>query len=208
MSLAPCRCSRRLARPARKSSSRSTGGAIYGECDGPATEDHALEPLSPYGIAKLCAEEYLHGWNRIHGTGHVALRFGNVFGARQEASLEGGVVSIFLERMVRAEPTTIFGDGLQTRDFVFVGDVVDALLAAVGHDGGVFNIGTGRETSVLELHRACAEVAGSDAEPRFEPRRLGEVLRSVLDATRAERELGWRCVRRRSPTACAQPMPG
>ena len=170
----------------------STGGAIYGECDGPASEDGPLEPLSPYGIAKLCGEQYLRGWNRIHGTGHVVLRFGNVFGPRQEASLEGGVVSIFLERMARGEPTTIFGDGGQTRDFVFVGDVVDALLAAVGHDGGVFNVGTGRETSVLELHRACAEVAGSDAEPRFAPRRLGDVLRSVLDVERAERELGWR----------------
>jgi UDP-glucose 4-epimerase len=170
----------------------STGGAIYGECDGPAPEEGPLAPLSPYGIAKLCAEQYLAGWNRIHGTNHVVLRFGNVFGPRQEASLEGGVVSIFLERMERGEPTTIFGDGGQTRDFVYVGDVVDALLAAVGHDGGVFNVGTGRETSVLELHRGCAAVAGSPAEPRFEPPRLGDVFRCVLDAARAERELGWR----------------
>jgi UDP-glucose 4-epimerase len=170
----------------------STGGAIYGECDGPASEDAPLAPLAPYGIAKLCAEQYLAGWNRIHGTGHVALRFGNVFGPRQEASLEGGVVSIFLERMASGEPTTIFGDGGQTRDFVFVGDVVDALLAAAGHGGGVFNVGTGRETSVLELHRACAGVAGSEAEPAFEPARLGDVRRSALDVSRAERELGWR----------------
>jgi UDP-glucose 4-epimerase len=170
----------------------STGGAIYGECNGAATEDGRLAPLSPYGIAKLCAEQYLAGWNRIHGTAHVALRFGNVFGPRQEATLEGGVVSIFLERMTRAKPTMIFGDGSQTRDFVFVGDVVDALLAAAGSNGGVFNIGTGRATSVLELHRACTAVAGSDAEPRFEPARLGDVLHSVLDVGRAERELGWR----------------
>jgi UDP-glucose 4-epimerase len=170
----------------------STGGAIYGECDGPAPEDGPLEPLSPYGIAKLCGEQYVAGWNRIHGTSHVALRFGNVFGPRQAASLEGGVVAIFLERMVRGEPTTIFGNGAQTRDFVYVGDVVDALVAAVGRGGGVFNVGTGRETSVLDLHRACAEVAGRDAEPRFEPPRLGDVLRSVLDVSRAEHELGWR----------------
>jgi UDP-glucose 4-epimerase len=170
----------------------STGGAIYGECDGPASEDSRLEPLSPYGIAKLCAEQYLLGWNRIHGSSHVVLRLGNVYGPRQAASLEGGVVSIFLERMARGEPTRIFGDGGQTRDFVYVGDVVDALLAAVGHDGGIFNVGTGRETSVLELHAACADVAGSDAAPRHEPQRLGEVLRSVLDASRAERDLGWR----------------
>jgi UDP-glucose 4-epimerase len=170
----------------------STGGAIYGECDGPAAEDAPTQPLAPYGIAKLCAEQYLAGWNRIYGTGHVALRFGNVFGPRQEASLEGGVVSIFLERMATGQPTTIFGDGGQTRDFVFVGDVVDALLAAAGHAGGVFNVGTGRETSVLELHRACAEVAGSEAGPVFEPARLGDVRRSALDVSRIERELGWR----------------
>ena len=169
----------------------STGGAIYGECDGAAREDSVLAPLSPYGIAKLCAEQYLGGWNRIHGSTHVVLRFGNVFGPRQDSSLEGGVVSIFLERFARGEPTLIFGDGLQTRDFVFVGDVVDALLAAAGHDGGVFNVGTGDETTVLELHRRCAEVAGVAAEPRFEPARLGDARRSVLDVSRAARELGW-----------------
>ncbi len=170
----------------------STGGAIYGECDGPATEDSTLEPVSPYGIAKLCAEQYLLGWNRIHGNGHVVVRLANVYGPRQASTLEGGVVSIFLERMAHGTPTTIFGDGRQTRDFVFVGDVVDALLAAAGHGGGVYNIGTGRETSVAELHEACRRVAGSEAEPRFEPPRLGDALRSVLDVSRAERELGWR----------------
>jgi UDP-glucose 4-epimerase len=122
------------------------------------------------------------------------LRLGNVFGPRQAASLEGGVVSIFLERMARDEPTTIFGDGTQTRDFVYVGDVVEAFLAAVGHDAGVFNVGTGRETSVLDLHRACAEVAGVAAEHRPEAARLGDVGRSFLDVSRAERELGWQPV--------------
>ena len=120
----------------------STGGAIYGECDGPAAEDAPRRPISPYGMAKLCGEEYLAGWNRLHGSGHVALRFANVYGPRQAASLEGGVVAIFLERLARGDGATIFGDGEQTRDFVFVGDVVAALLAAVGHDGGVFNVGT------------------------------------------------------------------
>ena len=170
----------------------STGGAIYGECDGPAPEDSTLQPVSPYGIAKLCAEQYLAGWNRIHGSGHVVLRFANVYGPRQDSGLEGGVVAIFLERMARGEPTTIFGDGSQTRDFVYVGDVVDALLAAVGHDGGTFNVGTGRETSVAELHQACRTVAGSDEEPRLEPARLGDARRSVLDVSRIERELDWR----------------
>ena len=170
----------------------STGGAIYGECDGPASEDAPRDPLSPYGIAKLCGEEYLRGWNRIHGTGHVVLRLANVYGPRQEASLEGGVVAIFLERLQRGEETAIFGDGLQTRDFVYVGDVVSALLAAANNDGGVFNVGTGVETTVLDLNRACAEVAGAGAEPRFEDARLGDVRRSVLDVSLAERELGWR----------------
>jgi UDP-glucose 4-epimerase len=170
----------------------STGGAIYGECDEPAREDAPLRPLSPYGIAKLCGEAYLLGWNRIYGLRNMVLRLGNVFGPRQAASLEGGVVSIFLERMVRGTPTTIFGDGEQERDFVYVGDVVRALLAAAGQAGGVFNVGTGRATTVLGLHRACAEVAGSDAEPAFEPARLGDLRRSVLDVSLAERELGFR----------------
>jgi UDP-glucose 4-epimerase len=170
----------------------STGGAIYGECDAPAPESAPRRPVSPYGIAKLCAEEYLAGWNRMHRADHVALRFGNVFGPRQDSSLEGGVVSIFLERFARGEETLIFGDGGQTRDFVFVGDVVDALLAAVGHAGDVFNVGTGQETSVLALHRLCAKVAGVDAEPRFEAARLGDARRSVLDVSHAADELGWR----------------
>jgi UDP-glucose 4-epimerase len=170
----------------------STGGAIYGECEGPAREDSELRPMSPYGIAKLCAEQYLRGWNRIHGTRNVVLRFANVYGPRQSSSLEGGVVSIFLERLARGEETTVFGDGLQTRDFVYVGDVVGACLAAAGHDDGVFNVGTGRETTVLDLHRACAEVAGSDARPTFAGARVGDVQRSVLDVSRAEHVLGWR----------------
>ena len=170
----------------------STGGAIYGECDAPADENAPRRPMSPYGIAKLCAEEYLAGWNRIHEARHVCLRLGNVYGPRQGASLEGGVAAIFLERMTRGEPTTVYGDGMQTRDFVFVGDVVGAFLGAVDHGGGVFNVGTGRETTVLELHRACASVTGSEAEPAFAPARTGDIRRSVLDVSRAANELGWR----------------
>jgi UDP-glucose 4-epimerase len=170
----------------------SSGGAGYGECPEPATEASPFLPLSPYGIAKKCGEEYLAGWNRIHGTSHVSLRFGNVYGERQDSGLEGGVVAIFLERMARGEETLIFGDGLQIRDFVYVGDVVGALLAAAGRERGTFNIGTGQGTTVLELHRLCAEVTGSKAEPRFEPARLGDARRSVLDVTRAAAELGWR----------------
>jgi UDP-glucose 4-epimerase len=170
----------------------STGGAIYGECDGPAAEDAPREPVSPYGIAKLCGEEYLRGWNRMHGSGNVVARLGNVYGPRQDAGLEGGVVAIFLERMAADEETIIFGDGGQTRDFVYVGDVVRALLAAEGRDGGVFNVGTGQETTILDLHRVCAAVSDVEREPRFEDARLGDALRSVLDVSLAERELGWR----------------
>jgi UDP-glucose 4-epimerase len=170
----------------------STGGAIYGECDGPAGEDAARRPISPYGISKLAGEEYLAGWNRLYGSRHVALRFANVYGPRQEPTLEGGVVSIFFDRLAAGEPGTIFGDGSQSRDFVYVGDVVRAVLLAVDHEGGVVNVGTGVETSVLELHRLCARVAGVEAEPRFAEARPGDVRHSVVDPGRAERELGWR----------------
>ena len=170
----------------------STGGAIYGECDGPAGEEAPREPLSPYGIAKLCGEEDLRGWNRMHGSGNVVLRLANVYGPRQDAGLEGGVVAIFLERLAAGEETVIYGDGGQTRDFVYVGDVVQGLLAATGRDGGVFNVGTGDETTILDLHRACAAAAGVEREPRFEEARLGDVRRSMLDVSLAARELGWR----------------
>jgi UDP-glucose 4-epimerase len=170
----------------------STGGAIYGECDGPADEDAPRRPISPYGISKLAGEEYLAGWNRLFGSHHVALRFANVYGPRQEASLEGGVIAIFLERMGRDEPTMIFGDGEQTRDFIYVGDIVTGVLAAARHEGGVYNLGTGVETSVNELHAACRAVTGDDGLPEHAPARGGEILRSAIDPSRAESELGWR----------------
>ena len=169
----------------------STGGAIYGEVDAPATEATPRRPVSAYGIAKLAAEAYVEGWNRIHGTRHSVLRFANVYGPRQSASLEGGVVSIFMERLRSGVETLVFGDGEQTRDYVYVGDVVEAVLAAVGR-GGVLNVGTGVETTVNELHRLCATTAGVEQEPRHVDARAGDARRSVLDAAAAERELGWR----------------
>jgi UDP-glucose 4-epimerase len=169
----------------------STGGAIYGECERPARENDPRRPLSPYGVAKLSAEEYVAGWNRLHGTRHVALRLANVYGPRQEAGLEGGVVAIFLDAMAAGRETAIFGDGRQTRDFVHVDDVVRALVLAPG-TGGVFNVGSGVETSVLELHKRCRSITGDEREPREEPARQGDVLRSVLDVSLAGRELGWR----------------
>ncbi len=170
----------------------STGGAIYGEVDAPATENAERRPLSPYGIAKLAAEAYVEGWNRIHGTRHAVLRFANVYGPRQDSGLEGGVVAIFLERMARGEPTAIYGDGEQERDFVHVDDVVRALLlAAGGRDGGVFNVGTGEATSVNRLHELCRAASGADGPPRYEEARIGDVRRSVLDVSLIRRELGW-----------------
>jgi UDP-glucose 4-epimerase len=171
----------------------STGGAIYGEVERPAAEDAEPRPVSAYGIAKLAAETYVAGWNRIHGSGHVVLRLANVYGPRQSGALEGGVVSIFMERLARREETLVFGDGEQSRDFVYVGDIVAAVLAAAeAEGGGTFNIGTGIETTVNDLHRLCAGTVGVDAEPRHLAVRAGDARRSVLDATRAERELGWR----------------
>jgi UDP-glucose 4-epimerase len=170
----------------------STGGAIYGECDGPAPETAERRPLAPYGVSKLAGEEYLAASNRLYGTRHVSLRYGNVYGPRQDPHGEAGVVAIFFGKLAAGEAPRIFGDGSQTRDYVYAGDVARATLAAAGQDGGVFNVGTGEETSVAELYEACRRVAGSslDAEPARA--RLGELQRSVLDVSRAAGELGWR----------------
>jgi len=171
----------------------STGGAIYGECDRPAPEDSPRRPLAPYGTSKLAGEEYLATYNRLHGTRHVSLRYGNVYGPRQDPHGEAGVVAIFFNRLASGETPKIFGDGKQTRDYVYAGDVVRATLAAAGHEGGVFNVGTGRETSVVELFDLCRRVAGKEnVEPEFAPPRPGELQRSVLDVSRAVDELSWR----------------
>ena len=171
----------------------STGGAIYGECDAPAPETAERRPLSPYGTSKLAAEEYLATWNRLYGTKHVSLRLANVYGPRQEPHGEAGVVAIFMGLLHDGGTPTIYGDGSQTRDYVFVSDVASAMLAAAAHaEGGVFNVGTGRETSVTALYDAIQAAAGVERAPRHAEARLGELQRSVLDARLAERELGWR----------------
>jgi UDP-glucose 4-epimerase len=172
----------------------STGGAIYGECAEPAREDSPREPLSPYGTAKLAAEEYLRSYNRLYGTRHISLRYGNVYGPRQDPHGEAGVVAIFLGALARGEQAKIFGDGSQTRDYVYVGDVAHATTSAVAQDSGVFNVGTGRETSVVELYELCARVAGSDTPPEHAPARLGELQRSFLDPELAASELGFRAM--------------
>jgi UDP-glucose 4-epimerase len=172
----------------------STGGAIYGECTEPARETSPREPLSPYGTAKLAGEEYLASFNRLYASKNVSLRYGNVYGPRQDPHGEAGVVAIFLGALARGDEATIFGDGLQTRDYVYVGDVARATLSALGHHGGVYNVGTGVETSVVDLWGLCARVAGSDAPPRHAAARLGELRRSFLDPELAARDLSFRAM--------------
>ena len=169
----------------RRSCSRRRGGAIYGECDGPAPETAERRPLAPYGTSKLAGEEYLATWNRLYGTRHVTLRFGNVFGPRQVPHGEAGVVAIFMGLLNDGGTPTIYGDGSQTRDYTFAGDVSRAVLAAIGSEAGVYNVGTGVETSVVELYAAIQRAAGVEREPTFAEARLGELQRSVLDVSLA-----------------------
>jgi UDP-glucose 4-epimerase len=175
----------------------STGGAIYGEVETiPSPESTPCAAMAPYGVAKQCGEHYVELYNRLYGERHVVLRYGNVYGPRQDPHGEAGVVAIFFGKLVEGAPPLVFGDGTQTRDYTYVGDVVSANLAALGYAGphAVFNIGTAAETSVLELLAECQRAAGTDIPPEHRPARLGELARSALDASLAERELGWRAV--------------
>ncbi len=175
----------------------STGGAIYGEGDGkelPLGEGAAVEPLSPYGQSKFAAEGYLALYERLYGLSGVALRLGNVYGPRQDPLGEAGVIAIFCGRLRSGGQPTVFGDGTQTRDYIYVGDVVAAALAAAdGAASEPINIGTGIETDVLELVRLLGDLDGAESfEPEFAPPRTGEVQRIAIDPARAERQLGWR----------------
>jgi UDP-glucose 4-epimerase len=171
----------------------STGGAIYGECDRPARESDPCLPLSPYGAAKLAGEGYLGAYARLSGTPHVSLRFGNVYGPRQDPHGEAGVVAIFLGRLLDGTACRIFGDGSQSRDYVYVEDVTRATVAALAGDSdGVFNVGTGVATSVLELYEICRSTVGTDAAAVHEAARPGELGRSVLDGELAAATLGFR----------------
>ncbi len=170
----------------------STGGAVYGECEAPAPESAERRPVAPYGTSKLCGEEYLATWNRLYGTTHVSLRFANVYGPRQEPHGEAGVVAIFMGLLHDGGTPTIYGDGSQTRDYVFVDDVVQAMLAALDREGGVYNVGTGVETSVVDLYAAIQRASGVARDPVNAPPRLGELQRSVLDISLAASALDWR----------------
>ncbi|MGH7712637.1 MAG: NAD-dependent epimerase/dehydratase family protein [Gemmatimonadaceae bacterium] len=179
----------------------STGGAIYGDfVDVPTEERASKDPESPYGIAKLSAEFYLAYYSRVHGLDTVALRYSNVYGPRQNPHGEAGVVAIFCSRILDGKPLTVFGEGQQTRDYVFVGDVASANVAAVTRplarpaqlDLRAFNIGTSRQTSVLELANALKRAAGSDAPVQHAPARAGEQQRSAIVIDKAARDLDWR----------------
>ncbi|MFJ6696916.1 NAD-dependent epimerase/dehydratase family protein [Streptomyces sp. NPDC091272] len=171
----------------------STGGALYGEgVPVPTPEDTLPAPGAPYGTAKYCAEQYIGLFNRLHATEHIVLRLGNVYGPRQSPAGEAGVIAIYCGLARDGEVPTVFGDGSQTRDYVYVGDVAAAFVAAVRHRApGVWNIGTGRGSTVLEVLDHLAAVAGRDLSPRFAPRRPGEIQHSTLDVSRAAADLGW-----------------
>jgi UDP-glucose 4-epimerase len=171
----------------------STGGAMYGdEAPLPARETDRPRPEAPYGIAKLAVEHYLHFYEREHGIIPIALRYANVYGPRQNGMGEAGVVAIFIEKFLAGQQPRINGDGLQTRDFVFVGDIVAAnLLALTYPKAGAFNIGTGQETDILTIYLKLQELMGSPLGPMHGPAKPGEQRRSALDSTLARKELGW-----------------
>jgi UDP-glucose 4-epimerase len=173
----------------------STGGAIYGEQEYfPADEAHPIRSDSPYGISKRCAEIYLDYFARKRGLRAVCLRYANVYGPRQDPHGEAGVVAIFSQKMLRGESPTIYGDGGQTRDYVYVGDVVRANLSAFENEAaiGAINIGTGVETDVNTLAKHIADAAGFRGEIRYDAARPGEQRRSVLESGRARATLGWK----------------
>jgi UDP-glucose 4-epimerase len=176
----------------------SSGGTIYGEADPallPFDEDTPQRPLSPYGVAKLAGGLYLDVYGALHGLAGTTLALANVYGPRQDPNGEAGVVAIFAGRLLSGRPCIVFGAGEQIRDFVYVADVADALLAAAERaDGQLLNIGTGVGTSVNDLYRTMAAIVGGPDDPERGSARPGELDRSILDATRAAGELGWRPV--------------
>lgn len=171
----------------------SSGGAIYGEQElFPAPEGHPTRPLSPYGISKLTGEHYLSYYQRVSGIQFVSVRYANVFGPRQDPEGEAGVVAIFIQKMLNAEQAVINGNGRQTRDFVYVEDVVEANLAVMGQEvQGVYNVGTGEETTINTLFSTLKEITGSEYQEIHGPAKKGEQSRSVVDAAKLRNELGW-----------------
>ena len=182
-----------LAAGARRLINTSTGGAIYGEGQIlPAPEDHPVAPESPYGLSKFCAENYCALFTRLHGLSTVSLRYGNVYGPRQDPLGEAGVIAIFCGKLLDGGRPQIFGDGTQTRDYVYVGDVVDANLRAADSEvTGAFNVGRGVQTSVLDIVEALAAQSDNGFEADHLPARTGEVQHIALDPSHTKAELGW-----------------
>lgn len=172
----------------------SSGGTIYGEAESlPIKESQPQRPLSPYGVAKKCVADYLYAYRAVHGLEYTALALSNVYGPRQSSASETGVVSVFASRLLAGEPCAIYGDGRQTRDFVFVDDVVDAFSRAGDKGSGLLcNVGTGKETSVRDLYALMARQVGTAAAPVHRPARPGELKHSCLDPGRAAIHLGWK----------------
>jgi UDP-glucose 4-epimerase len=172
----------------------STGGAIYGEQEYfPADENHPVNPLSPYGVAKLSIEKYLFCFQQIYGISYTALRYANVYGPRQDPHGEAGVVAIFTGRLLCNEVPIINGDGEQTRDYVYVGDVAEANVLALRHKlSGCFNVGTGIETTVNGLYQQLKQLIATPAQAVHGPAKAGEQRRSVLDATHLQEKTGWK----------------
>jgi UDP-glucose 4-epimerase len=172
----------------------STGGAIYGETDQiPTPEEHPLRPLSPYGCSKLCGEHYLTTWHRLYGLEYLIFRYGNVYGPRQDAHGEAGVVAIFGGLLLAGREATIFGQGHKTRDYVFVGDVARAnLLALEGASNETINIATGGRTTDQEVYDAVAAAAYYGGPPIYGPERAGDLQHSCLDISKAQRLLHWK----------------
>jgi UDP-glucose 4-epimerase len=171
----------------------SSGGAIYGEQDVfPAPESHATRPLSPYGISKLTGEYYLAYYQRVSGIQYVSLRFSNVYGPRQDPYGEAGVVAIFTQKMIAGEQPIINGNGRQTRDFIYVDDVVEAHMSVLGRDiQGVYNVGTAHETTINDLYGKLADLTKAGCKQLYGPSKKGEQARSVVDASKLRQELGW-----------------
>jgi UDP-glucose 4-epimerase len=172
----------------------STGGAIYGEQDYfPADEQHPLRPLSPYGITKLVTEKYLFFYKETYGIEHVILRYANIYGPRQNPHGDAGVVAIFTQKMLKGEQPIINGEGKQTRDYVFVGDVVQANLLGLKHNGSdIFNIGTGIETDVNQLFHHIKKLTGSNCDEKHIAAKAGEQMRSVISSKKIGEVLGWK----------------
>jgi len=172
----------------------SSGGVIYGECGSrPPNEDSPVSPISPYGVSKYAMECYLSSYEKIYGLKYTALRYGNVYGPRQDPYGEAGVVAIFSGKMLNSEEVNIFGDGEQVRDYVYVGDVVKAnILCLESGNNEIFNIGTSKFTSVNQLFSEMKELTHYSKEAVYKPSRAGELIRSSLDVGKAEQKLGWK----------------